>query len=49
MNDGNIAQTLQVSEARECRYVRLVNVGKNHRGDDMLTISVFELFGTLVE
>jgi hypothetical protein len=30
------------------RYVRLVNIGRNHRHDDCLTLSAFEIFGTLV-
>jgi hypothetical protein len=29
--------------------VRLVNIGKNHAGDDKLMIAAFELFGSLIE
>jgi hypothetical protein len=30
------------------RYVRLANVGRNHRRDDCLSLSAFEIFGTLI-
>jgi hypothetical protein len=33
----------------ECRLVRLVNVGRNHAGDDNLVIEAFEVFGSLIE
>jgi hypothetical protein len=33
----------------ECRFIRLVNIGRNHGGYDQLVISAWEIFGGLVE
>jgi hypothetical protein len=33
----------------ECRFIRLVNIGRNHYGDDSICISAWEIFGSLVE
>jgi hypothetical protein len=38
-----------VSNSAECRFIRLTQIGENHNGDDHLSISAFELFGTLLE
>jgi hypothetical protein len=38
-----------VADGGECRFIRLVNIGRNHWGDDRLRISVWEIFGSLVE
>jgi hypothetical protein len=38
-----------VAGGGECRFIRLVNVGKNHFGDDQLNISAWEIFGSLIE
>jgi hypothetical protein len=32
-----------------CRYIRLVNIGRNYRGYDTLCISAWEIFGGLIE
>jgi hypothetical protein len=48
---SNAADTIlcfPVSVSRQCRMIRLVNVGRNHLGTDELRISGFELFGTLM-
>jgi hypothetical protein len=31
------------------RFIRLANIGRNHYGDDCLSISAWEIFGTLLE
>jgi hypothetical protein len=34
---------------RECRFIRLVNIGRNHGGYDQLAITAWEIFGSLAE
>jgi hypothetical protein len=41
--------TFAVAGVGECRFIRLVNIGRNHFGDDQLLISAWEIFGTLLE
>jgi hypothetical protein len=41
--------TFAVAGGGECRFIRLVNIGRNHRRDDILCISAWEIFGSLVE
>jgi hypothetical protein len=41
--------TFAVVGAEECRFIRLVNIGRNHRGYDTLWISAWEIFGNLIE
>jgi hypothetical protein len=33
----------------ECRFIRLVNIGRNHAGHDVFFISAWEIFGSLIE
>jgi hypothetical protein len=40
--------TFPVAGAGECRFIRLVNIGRNHFGNDCLWISAWEIFGTLI-
>jgi hypothetical protein len=49
LNDRNVTRTFQVSQSEEGRFIRLVNIGRNHHGNDCLSISGFEVFGTLIE
>jgi hypothetical protein len=49
LNGKFFTGTFAVVDGRECRFIRLVNIGRNHRGDDMLAISAWEIFGSLVE
>jgi hypothetical protein len=49
LNGSRFTCTFPVADDRECRFIRLVNIGRNHRGNDMLLISAWEIFGTLVE
>jgi hypothetical protein len=41
--------TFAVAGGGECRFIRLVNIGRNHYGDDALWISAWEIFGSLIE
>jgi hypothetical protein len=41
--------TFTVTGGEECRFIRLVNIGRNHHGDDMFLISAWEIFGSLIE
>jgi hypothetical protein len=48
LNAKNVARTFEVAKRGEiARFVRLVNIGRNHYGNDRLVLSAFELFGTL--
>jgi hypothetical protein len=49
LNDAQVVGVFEVRDARECRLIRLVNVGRNHFGNDCLHIEAWEVFGTLVE
>jgi hypothetical protein len=41
--------TFAVAGGGECRFIRLVNIGRNHFGNDCLRISAWEIFGSLIE
>jgi hypothetical protein len=45
----NFTGTFAVAGGGECRFIRLVNIGRNHYGYDILRISAWEIFGGLVE
>jgi hypothetical protein len=49
LNARHVAGNYKLSEVRVARLVRLVNIGRNHRRNDRLMISAFEIFGTLHE
>jgi hypothetical protein len=49
LNGRHFTGTFAVAGGGECRFIRLVNIGKNHRGNDWLWISAWEIFGSLVE
>jgi hypothetical protein len=49
LNGQFFVGTFEVTAAEHCRFIRLVNIGKNHRGNDALCISGWEIFGTLIE
>jgi hypothetical protein len=49
LNGVWLAVTFAVAGGGECRFIRLVNIGRNHRGDDQLLISAWEIFGSLIE
>jgi hypothetical protein len=41
--------TFAVAGGGECRFIRLVNIGRNRQGYDTLAISAWEIFGSLFE
>jgi hypothetical protein len=41
--------TFAVADGGECRFIRLVNIGRNFFGSDSLYISAWEIFGSLIE
>jgi hypothetical protein len=49
LNGANVTRAYEVSNKELCRYVRLVNIGRNHSGSDSIWISSFEIFGSLIE
>jgi hypothetical protein len=49
LNGEYFTSTFPVAGAGECRFIRLVNIGRNHFGDDTLCISAWEIFGSLIE
>jgi hypothetical protein len=49
LNNREVTELFQVAKIAEGRFVRLVNVGKNHKGTDSLSLSSFEILGTLIE
>jgi hypothetical protein len=48
-NGQGFTGTFAVPGGAECRFIRLVNIGRNHAGRDTLCISAWEIFGTLIE
>jgi hypothetical protein len=49
LNGKWFTATFAVAGGEECRFIRLVNIGKNHLGDDRIWISAWEIFGNLIE
>jgi hypothetical protein len=49
LNDRNVTRTFEVPGCQMCRFIRLVNIGRNYGGNDALVISSFEIFGCLLE
>jgi hypothetical protein len=49
LNGRNLTGTFPVAGSGDCGFIRLVNIGRNHRGSDALAISAWEIFGSLVE
>jgi hypothetical protein len=47
LNTKNVTRTFQMIRCEECRFIRLVNIGRNHYGNDHLVICSFEIFGSL--
>jgi hypothetical protein len=41
--------TFPVAGGGGCRFIRLVQIGRNHCGTDALKISAWEIFGSLIE
>jgi hypothetical protein len=49
LNGSRFTGTFPVAGGGECRFIRLVNIGRNHFANDQLVISSWEIFGSLVE
>jgi hypothetical protein len=49
LNNSRFAGGFTIAAPRECRFIRLVNIGRNHHRDDCLSISVWEIFGSLID
>jgi hypothetical protein len=49
LNGKWFTATFAVAGGGECRFIRLVNIGRNHAGYDQLWISAWEIFGGLVD
>jgi hypothetical protein len=49
LNSLDFTATLAVASGGECRFIRLVNIGRNHFGDDRIWIHAWEIFGNLIE
>jgi hypothetical protein len=49
LNGSSFTGIFTVVGGGECRFIRLVNVGRNHLGDDRLGITAWEIFGSLID
>jgi hypothetical protein len=49
LNGYLFTATFAVAGGGECRFIRLVNIGRNHMGNDSLYITRWEIFGGLIE
>jgi hypothetical protein len=49
LNGKSFAGTFAVGCGGECCFIRLVNIGREHRKDHIRCISVWEIFGTIFE
>jgi hypothetical protein len=49
LNGSHLTGPFAVAGGRACRFIRLVNIGRNHRGRDTICISAWEIFGSLFE
>jgi hypothetical protein len=49
LNGEWFAGTFSVAGGGECRFIRLVIIGRNHFRNDCLLFSAWEIFGSLIE
>jgi hypothetical protein len=49
LNGRKFTKTFAVAGGGECRFIRLVNIGRNQYGQSAIYISAWEIFGSLVE
>jgi hypothetical protein len=49
LNGEWFTETFSVAGGGECHFIRLVNIGRNHFGNNCLFISAWEIFGSLLE
>jgi hypothetical protein len=48
LNGARFIGTFAVANGRECDFIRLVRIGRNHAENDMLLISGWQIFGSLI-
>jgi hypothetical protein len=44
-----VTKTFPIAGRTKCRFLRLVNIGRNHGGNDALAVEAWEVFGNLFE
>jgi hypothetical protein len=49
LNGRWFTATFAVAGGGECRFIRLVNIGRNHSGNDCLMITAWDIFGNLMD
>jgi hypothetical protein len=49
LNGELLTGTFAVADGGECRFIRLVNIGRSYGGSDWLMISAWEIFGSLID
>jgi hypothetical protein len=49
LNGKFFTGTFKVAGGGECRFIRLVNIGRSHAGNDQVRISAWEIFRSLIE
>jgi hypothetical protein len=49
LNGSHFTGTFAVADGEECRFIRLVQIGRNHLGNDRLWITAWDIFGSLIE
>jgi hypothetical protein len=49
LNDIRLTHTFAVARGGGCRLIRLANVGRSHKGNDIPEISAREVFGNLIK
>jgi IS1 family transposase len=49
LNGQSLTRTFAVTGGSACRFIRLVNIGRTHHGDDCVAISALEIFGSLIQ
>jgi hypothetical protein len=49
LNGKGFTGTFAVAGGGGCCFIRLVQIGRNHWGDDQIWISAWEIFGALAE
>jgi hypothetical protein len=49
LNGISLIRIFPVASAGVCRFIRLVNIGRNHYGNDRLVIRSWEIFGSLLK
>jgi hypothetical protein len=48
LNGSRFTGTFSVVGGRGCSFIRLVNVGRKHHGNDCLCIQAWEVFGSIL-